>query len=261
MTANKNQYKIEILDVALDVIEAMANHGGSPQSASDLSRSLGIHRNRAFRILRTLEARGYAKTTPQSPGNFQLSHKFIEIGERVRERINLRRVAEPLLIELATQTGDVAFLVIRYGASAICVDRHQGHHYLQVATGIGQPLPLHVGASPKILLAFLPPAERDELLDQIELTRYTENTIVSRDKLRERLELIQRQGYEIEEEEYEVGVYAIGAPVRDYSGRVIAGITIATPKIRYSPESRQQYVDLVAQTAHRLSSALGYVET
>jgi len=256
----QDRYTIEILDVTLDVIEYLLAAGGEPQRPSQLSRQLGIHRSRVFRVLKTLERRGYVEADPQTRG-YQLGLRFLEIGEQVRERLNLRHVAEPILMELAQKTGDVAHLLVLYEHSAVCIDRYQGHHRLQVAAPIGQRLPLHIGASPKTLLAYLPGQERERIIREIELTPFTANTITDCDQLRRRLKKIRTQGYEVDEEDFEIGVYAVGAPVRDHSGRVVAGITVTTPDVRYSPERREQLIQLVVGCAQRISANLGYLPT
>lgn len=256
----EGQYTIEILDVALDVIEYLLAAGGEPQRASKVAHQLGIHRSRAFRILKTLERRGYVEADPQNQG-YQLGLKFLEIGEEVRERLDLRRVAEPVQMDLAQKTGDAAHLLVLYGHSAVCINLCQGDHMLQVAAPVGKPLPLHIGASPKILLAHLPDQERERIIQEIELTPFTPNTITDRDELRRCLEQIRTQGYAVDEEDFEMGVYAIGAPVRDHSRRVVAGITITVPESRYSLERRKQLIELVVGAAQRISANLGYQPT
>ncbi|MBL7065649.1 MAG: IclR family transcriptional regulator [Anaerolineae bacterium] len=256
--SSQGQYTIEVLDVALDVVECLLAAEGEPQRPGEIACQLGINRSRAFRILKTLERRGYVESDPQAQG-YRLGLKFFEIGEQVRERLELRRVAEPVLMELAQNTGDVAHLLVLYGHSAACVDRYQGDHMLQVAAPIGQPLPLHIGASPKVLLAHLPENERERIIQEIELTPFTPNTITDHDELRRCLEEVRTQGYAVDEEDFEIGVYAVGAPVRDHNGCVVAGVTVTTPESRYSPQRCQELIKMVVDAANRISARLGWM--
>jgi DNA-binding IclR family transcriptional regulator len=253
---NHDPYVIDVVDVALDIIECL-NLETKSYGASELAHKLGINRTRVFRILKTLESRGYVDYDPHTQA-YRLGVKFLQIGENVRERLDLRREAEPVLVELARQTGDSAHLLILRGEHAITLDRRQGENRLQVASPIGQSLPLYAGASPKILLAFLPEAERERIIRSAEFESFTENTITNADDLRRCLETIRREGYTVDEEDFERGVYAIGAPVRDGTGRVIAGISITTPETRYSSARRQELIALVVSAAQRLSEKLGY---
>ncbi len=253
---DRDPYVIDIVDVALDVIECL-NDESKSYGASELARKLGINRTRVFRILKTLELRGYVDCDATTQ-TYRLGVRFLQIGESVRERLDLRREAEPVLVELARQTGDSAHLLILRGEHAVTIDRRQGENRLQVASPIGQSLPLYAGASPKILLAYLPEAEQERIIRTMEFEPFTENSIRDPGELRRRLREIRRQGYVVDEEDYERGVYAIGAPVRDSSGQVIAGISITTPETRYSLERRKELIALVIEAGRKLSEKLGY---
>ena len=252
-----DQYTIDILDIALDVIEGLGEVGREPQRPSELARQLALNRTRVFRILKTLEKRGYVNIDPQSQG-YRLGLKFLSLGEKVKEQMDLRREAAPILMELAKTTGDAANLIVLYGESAVCLDGYQGEPMLQVFAPIGQPLPLHIGASPKLLLAYLPEPERERLLNKIELKPYTSATITDREELRKLLDRICAQGYSVDEQDFESGVFAFGAPVRDHTGSVVAGITVTTPASRYSPARRESIIELVVNAGRKLSEKLGY---
>lgn len=255
---DRDPYVIDIIDVALDVIDCL-NSGAKAYRASEIARKLGVNRTRVFRILKTLDARGYVDYDPGTQA-YRLGVKFLHIGENVRERLDLRREAEPILVELAEGTGDSAHLLILEGQQAVTIDRRQGGNRLQVASPIGQTHPLHVGASPKILLAYLPEAERERILASLDFQQFTPRTIRNVDELRLCLEEIRRQGYAVDEEDYEQGVYAIGAPVHDGTGRVIAGITLTTPGSRYSAGRSQELIALAVEAGRKLSEKLGYLE-
>ncbi len=255
--SDEGQYRIEILDVAIDVIECLLAAGEEHQGTSEIARKLGINRSRTFRILKTLEQRGYVEADHQTQG-YQLGVRFLELGERVRRQVHILRVAQPILRKLAQESGDSVVLVVLYGDNAVCVDRSQGHHMLQAEDPIGEPLPLHIGASPKILLAHLPEQKRERIIQEIELTRFTTETITDRDELRRRLEQIRSQGYAVDEGDLEVGVCAVGAPVRDHTGRVAAGVTVTLPETRYNPQHREELIVMVVEAANRISTQLGW---
>lgn len=255
----ESQYTIEIVDLALDVIEGLLAAEGEPQSASQLARRLGINRTRAFRILKTLERRGYVQSIHPTQ-SYLLGFKFLELAQGVREQVNIYNIAKPVLEELAKESGDSAVLVLLLGDYAVCVERSQGDHVLQVEDPIGRPLPLHIGACPKILLAHMPEQDRERIIREMELTPFTPNTITDRHELRRRLEEIRVQGYSVDAEDFEVGVYATGAPVRDHSSRVVAGVTVTTPAIRYTPQRGQELISMVVCAANRISAQLGWVE-
>lgn len=254
---DNDRYIIDILDVALNAIDWMASSKQESFSLVELAQQFKINRSRMFRILKTLERRSYVEYDPNTE-TYKLGLKFLAISENIRGRLNLRREAETVLKNLADETGDSAHLLVLNGNSAIVVDHYLGDNMLQVAAPIGEILPLHVGASPKLLFAFLPEMERERILGEIELNPYTPNTITDIAAFRRKLDEIRRTGYSVDEQDFEIGVYAFAAPVRDHHGNVIAGITITTPAARYSPQRGDELIDTVITAAQRLSERLGY---
>jgi len=257
--ASKTEYTINIVDLTIDLIELLLEKDCKAQRVSDIARQLEITRSRAFRILKTLEARGYIGFDRETQG-YSLGLKLLEIGEAIRERLDLRRIAEPFLRELARKTGDVAHLLVLRNNAAVCVDRYQGGYSLQGAAPIGIPLPLHIGASPKLLLAYLPELERERLIEDMELTPLTPNTITDRQELRQRLDDIRRQGYSIDNQDYEIGIHAVGAPVCDYRGAVVAGVTVVTPAARWDEARKRSLIELTLETALQISERLRFTE-
>jgi IclR family KDG regulon transcriptional repressor len=257
---NDDRYTIEILDKALDVVEALAESEGNAQSPGELARRLNINRSRTYRILKTFERRGYVEVDEQAQG-FRLGLRFIPLGEYVRKSVDLDKKAAPILMELAETTGDAANLLVRYENSAICIDHYLGSYSLQVIANLDKPIPLYIGASPKILLAWLPEAERDEIIESLELFPYTAKTITDKGVLRKRLDQIRKRGYEIDEGDFEVGVMAVGAPVFDFSGKVVAGLTVTTPEARYTRAREGKILEAVVRAAQNLSKGLGYFPT
>ena len=255
--ARDNEYRIDILDTALAVLETFLHSNGKSKGASEIARELEITRSRAFRILKSLEAHDYVEFDETSQ-RYRLGLKLLEMGEVVRNQIDVRRVAAPFLEELARQTGDVAHLLVLHGNFAVCIERFQGSHSLQGAAPIGMPLPLHVGASPKLLLAYLPEAEREQHIKDLKLISFTPKTITDVQNLRDALEHIQQQGYAIDEGDYEIGIMAVGAPVRDHTGRVVAGVTLTTPATRWDDTGKHTCIDLTVQTAAAISTSLGF---
>ena len=124
----------------------------------------------------------------------QLLSEFLKFNQHLRNSLDLRKIAGGILIELAHSTGDSSHLLIKRGDHAITIDHYQGHHRLQVSTPIGQIIPLHVGASPKILLAYTPEPERERILKNYKLTSFTPNTITDILTLRRCLEEIKING-------------------------------------------------------------------
>ena len=258
MNKGRTNYTITSLDAALDILESMVEARSDWQRLSDISRRVGMTKNRVFRILSTLQARGYVEQEPATQA-YRLGLNLFHLGHRARSQLHVHEVALPHLTRLAQATQEVAHLLVRRGSSAICIAHRESDRGLLVSDQIGQPIPLHIGASPKILLAYLPEAERETLLQQLELPRFTSQTIVDRDELRQKLDQIVSEGISLDKGDYEDDVRAVGAPVFDHTGRVIAGVTITCPATRFSLETETQLVEQVRRTALEISRELGYL--
>lgn len=252
-----DRYVIEILDVALTAIDTMATSSDETHSPSSLAKQFKINRSRMFRIFKTLERRDFVTYDPKTE-TYRLGLKFLEIAQNIRSRLNLRSEAEDVLKELAAGTGDCSYLIILSGNSAIVVDRYSGDNMLQLSAPIGSRLPLYTGAAPKVILAFLPEDQREHLIGEMKLSSYTPNTIKDKDTLRKTLAEIRQQGYAVDEQDFEVGAYAFGAPVFDHEGNIVAGISITTPTARCSLKRRKELIRVVRASARKLSAKLGY---
>jgi DNA-binding IclR family transcriptional regulator len=248
---------IRSLEATLDVLEGFLAPGGDFRGVTELSRMTGIQKNRVWRILTTLAQRGYVLQDEETQ-KYSLGPGFLILGETFRNRFDLRRAAAPFMDELAEVSGDAIHLDIIYGQEAVLIDRRLGQHGVQVTGPIGEGIPLYLGASPKIHLAYLSPRERSKLLDEIRIVPRTPKSVESREMLESQLEDIRSLGYWVSEEDYEIGSNEVAAPVFDHTGRVVAGLGIAIPRARYTPERRDRSIELVVDAAKGLSETLGY---
>jgi DNA-binding IclR family transcriptional regulator len=253
---SEREYSLRTLQAALDVIESFPSAPDNTQGVTEISQRLGLSKAQVFRILFTLTSRGYIQQFPDTQ-KYALGLGFLTLAEAVRNQIDLLRTAEPFLAELADQSGDTTYLVVRFGSGALLADRRQGRKVLQVTTPIGQVLPYHVAAGPKVLLAYMPEADRERTIRHLELMEYTSATITDREVLRRQIEQILTQGYASDEGDYEPEVYAVGAPVWGHLGSVVAALSLAAPRSRCSRERQKQLSRMVISSAQRLSSELG----
>jgi DNA-binding IclR family transcriptional regulator len=249
--------RILSVDAALDVAESFLSSPGGISGVTDIARQTGLQKNRVWRILNTLVARGYVQQDVRT-GQYSLGPGFLVLGEAFRDRLDLRRLAQPLLSEMADVTGDAAFLFVPFGRAAVCTDMRTGRHTVQALASLGESIPLHIGASPKVLLAFKSQSQRAEIMGTMGLERYTPATITDRGELLEEIDRIRANGYCVAEDDYELGANAVGAPVRDHTGQVVAALSLAVPHIRYDEQRRQQSIGLVLAASMRLSQMLGF---
>lgn len=254
----KRQYLIESVIAALRVAESFVNAEGGSLGVTNISSITGLKKERVFRILNTLSQEGYVEKDLNTKA-YRLGPGFLVLGEAYRISLDLRQRAAPFLDTLAKETGDTAYLFILTGQEAFCIDVKVGVHVIQAASRVGEKISLHIGAAPKLLLAYLPKNRQTELLMNMTLKQFTEKTITNRRELGVELRKIRDQGYCLAVDDYAVGAFAIGAPIWDHLGNVVAAISIATPNTRDHPNRYKELIELVVHTANELSGKMGFI--
>jgi IclR family acetate operon transcriptional repressor len=165
-------------------------------------------------------------------GQYRIGVRAFRVGSSFLEEIGLGRRLRPMLADLAARTGETANLVVRDSLEAVYIDHVIGTKVSKLFTEIGQRVPLHCTAVGKVLLAYAPPAEREDLVARLELRRLTPNTITSRGALRRELAAVRSAGCAVDREEHELGVACVAAPVWDASGDLAAAVGVSGPSGR-----------------------------
>ncbi|MGH2350850.1 MAG: IclR family transcriptional regulator, partial [Chloroflexota bacterium] len=228
----------------------------SELGVSELARRLKLHKSTVSRLLSTLEAGGFVQQDPRN-GRYRLGLQLATLAGLALTQYELRDVARPLLQELAATSGETTTLSVLDGTEAVNIDQVLAPHPVKHLGWIGRRLPLHCTAAGKPLLAHLPRPALEQLLSR-PLTRYTARTITNPLLLRRDLNGIRAQGFAIGQEEYEADLSAVGAPVRDHRGDVVASITVSGPSFRLPPDRLLQLGSVVRHVADRISAQLGH---
>ena len=253
---NTSPYKVQVLDRACGLLQALADdHTGL--AVPELSAKMRLHRSTVYRLLVVLERnRLVSKSTAH--GKYCLGLRFFELANKAVSQLHLPRLARHSLEMLVAETGETGHLCILDQGEVLYLEKVEGSHTLRVPSIVGQRYPINCGASGKALIAFLPESEVDELLKKHPLRSFTRKTITTAAQLKARLQVIRSVGYSIDDEEFEEGLKCIGAPVRDYSGRVVAAISIDGPIFRLTNKKIPVLARSVVRVAERLSAEFGY---
>jgi IclR family transcriptional regulator, carbohydrate utilization repressor len=243
---------IQVLDRAMALIGILSRSSG-PLNLGRLAEQAGLHTASAHRILGALIAHGLVEKT--GAGEYDLGVRWLEVGNRLRARLNIRQVAMPAMQQLAELTGETVNLIVRRGDEAVYVERVTGGQtMIQVVQVVGAHAPLHVTAVGKIFLAEDNASGVMGYAERTGLPAYTPNTLVTLDALRAELEVIRQEQLAYDREEAELGVACIGAPVRDAEGKLVAGLSISAPTDRHKPG----WAEAVKRAAAQTGTALGY---
>jgi IclR family transcriptional regulator, carbohydrate utilization repressor len=244
---------IQVLDRAMALVGVLSRAPG-PISLTRLANESGLHTASAHRILGALMAHGLVEKT--GAGEYDLGVRWLEMGNRLRSRLNIRQVAMPFMQQLAELTGETVNLIVRRGDEAVYVERVSGGQtMIQVVQVVGAHAPLHVTAVGKIFLAEDSASGVMGYAERTGLPAYTTNTLITLDALRAELDVIRREQLAHDREEAELGVACIGAPTRDAEGKLVAGLSISAPADRHKPG----WTDALKKAAAQTGAALGYL--
>ena len=225
-------------------------------SLTELAHEAGLNKTTTFRLLSALESEGLVARSDTSD-SYILGSEIVVLGGRALRANNLRSVSRPRLEALAAITGETASLEVLSGSEMLIIDEVMGEHLVSGVRSIGTRWPVHGASTGLALLAFWPEDEQETFL-QNPLPPITPRTIIDADKLRDLLCEIAEQGYAVADEMLELGLIAIGAPLYNYDGRVVAAISIFGPKLRLTDETISVKGELVRDTAVQISALLGY---
>jgi IclR family transcriptional regulator, KDG regulon repressor len=238
---------------AVDVLQAMAR-SDRELGVSELARRTGMSKAATYAILRTLETRRVVARDPDS-FTYRLGWALYEMGASVVRGLDLSRVARTYLDDLARSTGDSVLLGIVEEDSILYLDRGESPEQFHMVANIGRRSPIHASASGRAILAFSEPLLERVLSEP--LRPYTTYTVTDPMRLMKALERVRRKGYATCWQEVEIGLSSIGVPLRDYTGDVVAALTLAGPMARVNSKTEQDLVPLLRETAAAIEQRLG----
>jgi IclR family acetate operon transcriptional repressor len=242
---------------AIAVLKAFTD--SRPQmTLADVSRAVKLNKATAHRLLSALEREGLV-TRNAGTEAYRLGPEAIALGSRALRANNLRSVSQAELAALAEKTGETATLEVLAGSQVLILDEVTGDHLVGSAQSIGTRWPAHATSTGKVLLAHLPRSKQEAILQRA-LPRLTGKTLTKTNALRRELARVVQQGYAKAAEELEIGFTAVGAPVRNHEGQVVAAISLGGLSARFTPERVTEIAGLVQEAAARVSRQLGFRE-
>lgn len=251
----KSNYIIRAVTHALDVLEQF--HGDGELGVTELSKRLDLHKNNVFRILATLESRGYIEQN-RSTENYRLGTKCLQLGQTYIQHMGLLQQARPIMTEVVRDCHESAYVAVMRKGKVVPLDMIESDQPVRIVSQVGENLPLHCTAVGKVHLAFEPAEEIQRVLSD-ELTLHTQRTIIDRPVLIEQLGAIASNGYAVDNGEYVADVRTVAVPIKDYTCTVVGSLAVSGPVYRIPPErTEREIIPLAIRAGHELSSRLGY---
>jgi IclR family KDG regulon transcriptional repressor len=223
---------------------------------SDLSSSLGLNKSTVSRTMATLASEGFVYKDPETK-KYRLGLSILALSGIVNSTMDVYRESQPILHKLVEDIGETAHISVLDHLDTIYIQKVECHHPVRFLTHIGKRNPAYCTSSGKVLLAY----SNDRIIEKVVengLQSFTENTITDPDELRSHLKTIKENGFAYSIEEFFEGVNSIAAPIYDYTGKVIAALTVVGPKQRVQANNIRPIAKKVINACMEISDKMGY---
>lgn len=252
MEQNSDQ-PVTLIVRTLDTLELLAR-SGSAVTLTDLSEATSTPKATMHRLLQTLQSRGYVGQ--EADGRYLAGIRCFELGSMWAQNLDVRSVAAPYLATLNQDTQETVHLAVYEHGDVVYIDVLMTPKQVMAKSYVGRRCPAAFVATGRVLLAYCERAEIAHVLAE-PLPRYTDQSVTDPEELMSILARVRVDGYGVNRCGYRAEVSGIAAPVRDYTGRVVAAVGLCMPDYRFSTDRIDYLRDVTIQTAIQVSRALG----
>lgn len=254
MTSGRNQSSS--LRRALEVLAviALACERDALLSLTEIAAQSGINRSTVSRLLQPLMDAGLVDQEPNTD-RYRLGPQTARLGQIYLQHLDVNNVAGPILQALVEESQETAHLGVLDGTDVVYVDKHESPRSVRTGSRIGSRQPLYSTAMGKVLLAHAAPSVVEDVIRE-GMPRRTETTITNAETLATELDRIRIDGYAIDDQENELEIRCLGAPVFDHRGVVVAAISLSVPATRMPVERLRVLSTLVMDATAEVSRRL-----
>lgn len=228
--SNKYPHLVKSVQRTILLLEALSGKEAE-LGIAELSRKTGLSQSTIHRLLRTLYNLNCVDQNPNTY-KYRLTLKLFELGSSVINKINIVQLAIPCMKILSEKYNEAINLAKLDKDEIVYIHKIESYTTLKLDLKLGSRHPAYCTGLGKVLLAYLEEDELNFYLERVKLKRFTSNTITHQEKLKKELISIKQRGYAFDNEEYVQGVCCLAAPVRDYTSKVCAALSIAIPSVR-----------------------------
>lgn len=253
---NRQGIIVQSVSRAMEILQCFEGNN-TELGISEISNSLMLSKSTIYGLVNTLLAGGYLEQNKENK-KYRLGIRLFELGSLVQRRMDLRNEARPYCLELAETYRYTIHLASHYMGEIVYIDKVDMPDAVIVYSQIGKRAPMHCTGVGKAILAYLPPEYLDQHIFNKELIKLTDRTISSRGELLKELEKIRQKQYSIDDEEIEVGLRCVAAPILNHDGYPVAAISVSAPTAKLSYDIVEKVAQDVKQYARQISYRMGY---
>lgn len=241
---------------AVTVLEILSHHDSI--NLESLAKETSLPKATLLRFLTALVSQGYVYR--DSYDQYSLTLKMFSVGSRALDHIDVYRIARPVAEKLANDLGETVHMGILSEAEAVYVLKIESKYTIRMHSRVGKLIPLYCTAIGKVLLSGLSDEDAEPLIQKQAFVPFTRHTIVTPESLKQELNEIRKNGWAADREEHEEGIMCFAAPLKDYTGNIVAALSASWPLFRLTDEKKQKGIALIKEAANQISSLLGYEE-
>jgi IclR family transcriptional regulator, acetate operon repressor len=238
---------------AISILQVLAL---GPAGVTDIATELGVHKSTVFRLLATLEARGLVEQHSER-GRYRLGYGVVQLAAGATRMDDLSLLSRPVCRQLAETVRETVNVNVHDGRAVISIAQVLGSPAITSVNWVGQRTSMHATSAGKVFMAHMEPEQLDAVLAE-GLEPFTPHTVVDPAELKKQLAIVRERGYAATMDEQEIGLAAVGAPVRTLDGHVIAAVTATGPTFRINEETLPDIAEHVLAAAAEISQRHGY---
>lgn len=225
----------------------------------ELSKKIELNKTTVHRLLNTLIYTGYVIQNPEN-NKYKITSRALSLSGNFLKGLDIIKIARPYIRELSELTNEVVHLVALDGDYIVYIDKIDSENTIRMHSYIGKRIPVYSTAVGKAFIAYSEDEDFDELWHRIsgQIKKLTPNTITDKEVMQDEIKRIRQQGYSIDNEENEMGVICIAAPIFNFKGKMEYAISISTPQIRIDKERLEGFKSLIKDATNNISRELGF---
>ncbi len=240
---------VRSVDRAVSILQTLGERG--ELGVSQIAETIGVHKSTVFRLLATLEARGLV-TQSAERGGYGLGNGILQLAAGLAQRTDLSLLSRPITRALADAVGETVNIATCDGVHVMSIDQTIGPAAITTMEWVGRPVPLHATAAGKVFLAFPDRAGRPALPDH--LPALTAATLTNPRRLAEEVAQVRAAGFAVARQEQEHGLVAVGSPIRELGGEVVAAVVVSGPAFRMT----ETFIQEVARQTMAAAAEISY---
>lgn len=236
------------------IFELLERHANGLTN-KEISEILNFAPSSTLGILQTMLDYGYLMLDEGK--RYSLGGRLVRLGDIAESRFDIGKMAIPHLKYLMNTLKETCFLAVLSGDEIVYIAKERCEQTINTNANIGSRKPVYCTGLGKSFLAFLPRQESREIIDQIDFEKYTNKTVKNKDDLEKQLEQFRKQGYAIDDQEIEEGLWCVAVPIYDGTRKMVAAISVSGP-IERMLSKKEKIIKELLETGKQLSEQLGY---